>query len=98
MLLLSQIREELATYFELLQQPKTATEKVVRDRVVGLHNELVKIETLAAVVPVEDLHKALASVEIESFKATVKSVEELIEARKPKAQPTVSEAPAQAQG
>ena len=87
MLLLSQIREELATYFELLQQPKTATEKVIRDRVVNLHNELVQIETHAAVVPVADLKNVVNSSETapESFPATIKAVEALIEARKAKA-------------
>lgn len=110
MLLLSQIREELATYFELLQQPKTATEKVIRDRVVNLHNELVQLETQAAVVPVADLKTVLDTyslVEFEyatipaSFEATIKAVEALIEARKPKAPPAPpasDEAAAPAQG
>jgi hypothetical protein len=92
MLLLSQIREELALYFELIGQPKTAAEKAIRDRIVTLHNELVKIEVVAAVVPAADLASAnsmLASFELrgpDSFTATLKAIDELIESRKPKAE------------
>jgi hypothetical protein len=95
MLLLSQIREELATYFELLQQPKTAAEKVIRDRIVNLHNELVQIETQAAVVPVADLITVLSTCPKTpaSFKATVDAVEALVAARKAAAPPVPVEVP-----
>lgn len=91
MLLLSQIREELALYFELIGQPKTAAEKAIRDRIVNLHNELVKIEVVAAVVPVADLQAVVADYETTdkiapaSFSATLKAIEALIEARNKKA-------------
>ena len=90
MLFLTQIREELALYFELLATPKTAAEKAIRDRVVVLHNELAKIETLVAVVPVADLVFSISAMEAvegeaapDSFVATVKAVMDLIESRKP---------------
>lgn len=94
MLLLSQIREELALYFELIGSPKTAAEKAIRDRIVTLHNELVKIEVVAAVVPVEDLRSVASAYEKScaiipaSFAATITAVDELIESRKPKAAET----------
>jgi hypothetical protein len=93
MLLLSQIREELALYFELIGSPKTAAEKAIRDRIVTLHNELVKIEVVAAVVPVEDIRSVISAASSplplivpNSFAATIKAVNELIESRKPKAE------------
>jgi hypothetical protein len=95
MLLLSQIREELALYFELIGSPKTATEKAIRDRIITLHNELVKIEVVAAVVPVADLETVVSAFEKTtdsdslpppSFTATIKAINELIESRKPKAE------------
>ena len=86
MLLLSQIREELALYFELIGSPKTAAEKAIRDRIVTLHNELVKIEVVAAVVPVADLESARLGSIPPSFEATCKAIGELIESRKPKAE------------
>lgn len=92
MLLLSQIREELALYFELIGSPKTAAEKAIRDRIVTLHNELVKIEVVAAVVPVEDLrsvssaYEKACSILPASFAATITAIDELIESRKPKTQ------------
>ena len=101
MLFLTQVREELALYFELLSTPKTAAEKAIRDRIVGLHNELANVETRVAVVPVDDLVAAISAMDAASansapasFVATVKAVLDLIETRK-QAQDKAAEAPVQ---